>query len=137
LMEPFPTLYWITHPEVRSLISNLETQGRGIEYEQRLAADPTVRQSMETAHVEYAKERWEHVLSDEDRAWLIQRQWHPHVGCQHGRGVAGSRYPATVKCLHAHAAHYWSGNQNNTFGRWVAQELCDVVAAAKLEPPCR
>lgn len=128
LAEPFPTIYWITHPEVRSLISNLETKGRGFEYEQRLATDPKVRQSMETAHTEYATERWKNILTEEDREWLTQRKWHPHVGCQHGRGIAGSRYPATVKCLHAHAAHYWSGNTNNTFGEWVVQELCNVVA---------
>jgi hypothetical protein len=135
--EPFPTLYWITHPQIRALISDLEKRGRGTEYERRLAADPVVRRKMETAHKEYATERWQHVLTDQDRAWLVQRQWHSYLGCcgasgevqqqQNGRGIAGSRHFASVKCLHAHAAHYWSGNTNNIFGQWVAEELCDLM----------
>lgn len=125
LMEPFPTLYWITHPKVKALISNLEKDGRGVTYEQRLESDDSVRSSMKLAHKEYAVERWEKILTDDDKAWLTKRKWHPYVDDVDGRGVAGSRHPSKVKCLHAHAAHYWSGNANNIFGKWVEQELCD------------
>jgi hypothetical protein len=36
LLEPFPTIFWVTHPLVKALVSKLELDGIGKEYEKRL-----------------------------------------------------------------------------------------------------
>ena len=57
-----------------------------------------------------------------------------------------------IKCLHAHAAHYWSGCNDNIVGKWVAERVTQllkeyheqrqqqqasdiIVGKSELEPP--
>ena len=41
LMEPFPTIYWTTHPRIKDLVSKLEQDKMGTKYEQILQDETT------------------------------------------------------------------------------------------------
>jgi hypothetical protein len=133
LLEPFPTLYWLTHPILRTLTSKLElgnTHNATI-MEKRLEDDKAARESMARAHKAYGEERW-NLLVDADVKLLEERKWVASVGA--GRGVAGIRHPIGVKCLHAMLAHYLSrgpGSQDNVVGKWVYREICRLVKERK------
>ena len=109
IIEPFPTLYWLTSPTLRGTISKLELSK---EYnvqklETKLRSSPVYLQQMKRAHESYGTTRWA-LLTQTDRAKIIQRGWKNAL--DESRGVAGirlnnGRYDC-VKCLHAHAAHY-------------------------------
>ena len=171
LMEPFPTIYWVTHPLIKALISKLELDRVNVQFEERLVneeakennpaeingtenttviAEDTTRdfsssfsplESMKRAHKSYGKERRE-LLSFKDKDYVKGRRWYGDepTGAAGSSplqtqnttsippfseqcGVAGIRNPKAVKCLHAHTAHYWSGNGDNLVGQWVWERL--------------
>lgn len=137
LMEPFPTIYWVTHPLMKALISKLELDRLNVQFEERLANEATPLESMKKAHKSYGKERRD-LLSTSDRDYVKGRRWYgdnadswplesPNTTSippfSELCGVAGIRNPKAVKCLHAHAAHYWSGNKDNLVGQWVSERL--------------
>ena len=116
IIEPFPTLYWLTSPTLRATISKLELSK---EYnvqclETKLRSSPMYLQQMKRAHESYGTTRYE-LLTNNDRTKIIQRGWKNAL--DETRGVAGIRLNKNsgrggvvgydcVKCLHAHAAHY-------------------------------
>jgi hypothetical protein len=162
LLEPFPTIFWVTHPLIKAEISKLELERVGSEFEQRLvmadaeattaAATPTttpggeeqldgpnrrsttttdaasddggdnVAQLMRLAHASYGAERSSLLTSKDWEGVIRPRKWEEAFSST-GRGVAGIRNPLSVKCLHAHAAHFWSGCDDNVVGRWVSERL--------------
>lgn len=141
LVEPFPTLYWVTHPRFRALISKLELtsqqhqktdvgqqqpadNGKRIrQFQEQLKNDSNALHSMQLAHEKYSQERY-NLITKNDWEWIMQRKWQ---GAFLNRGVAGIRDPATIKCLHAHAAHYWSGCKENIVGKWVSEEIHSLL----------
>ena len=104
-IEPFPTMYWLTHPYLRALISQLEIEPtHNVKMmEDKLSSQPNHIQTMKDAHESYGNQRWE-LLTKEDQQDTIDRKWVDALGMK--RGVAGIRNFQTVKCLHTHAAHY-------------------------------
>eukprot|EP00579_Thalassiosira_antarctica_P016907 CAMPEP_0201934760 /NCGR_PEP_ID=MMETSP0903-20130614/34248_1 /ASSEMBLY_ACC=CAM_ASM_000552 /TAXON_ID=420261 /ORGANISM="Thalassiosira antarctica, Strain CCMP982" /LENGTH=433 /DNA_ID=CAMNT_0048475033 /DNA_START=28 /DNA_END=1326 /DNA_ORIENTATION=- len=109
IIEPFPTLYWLTSPLLRTFISKIEiSKDNGVvKMEERLRSSPSFLSQMERAHKSYGKHRWE-LLTPQDQTNIMQRGW--KAALDESRGVAGirlknDRYDC-VKCLHAHAAHY-------------------------------
>ena len=128
LIEPFPTIYWLTHPLLHTLVSQLEVQGFGKVCEDRLQHDPHALSRMQRAHDAYREERL--------ALWNASSPAEEAVA-QHGflhTGIAGMRNPAAVKCLHAHTAHFLSGCANNLTGAWVLEELRQGVAAVETPP---
>jgi uncharacterized protein len=123
LVEPFPTIYWLTHPTLHAAIAELERDGYGVHYEQRLAADTVALDCMRRAHTTYGKKRWL-LLSSTDQAYIQRRNWHESAFSTQ-RGVAGSTNPNAVKCLHAHTAHYLSGCTDNVIGQWAMEAVND------------
>jgi uncharacterized protein len=128
VVEPFPTIYWLTHPLLRVWISQLELDGLGVRLQQRLAApgNEALLERMKRAHEAYAMERVQ-LLTPADVALVEARHWEDAL-LTTSRGVAGVRNPRAVKCLHAHAAHYLSGaasngSSDNVVGEWVMQEV--------------
>ncbi|OEU17273.1 hypothetical protein FRACYDRAFT_225199 [Fragilariopsis cylindrus CCMP1102] len=121
LMEPFPTIYWVTNPLVKVLISKLELDRLGSQFEQRLVEGGKEEKAMQRAHKSYGNERFQ-LLSTRDMDYVKQRRWDESAFSENC-GVAGIRNSKAVKCLHAHAAHYWSGNSDNIVGRWVEERL--------------
>ena len=131
VVEPFPTLYWLTHPLLRILVSKMELQGLGIQLEQQLTKDEDAMESIERANRAYGQERYD-LLTSNDMDYIQQRNW--EGAFDPNRGVAGIRNFASVKCLHAHAAHYLSngeGSQDNILGKWVIQEISKTISAPK------
>lgn len=118
IIEPFPTLYWLTSPILRSHISQIElSKTHGVQMmEQRLKSSTHFLEQMARAHNSYGEARWA-LLTDIDKEEVLKRGWGDALGV--GRGVAGIRPKKSkdvdgndaetwdgIKCLHAHAAHY-------------------------------
>ena len=128
VLEPFPTLYWLTHPLLKIWVSKLEVTGWGVELEKRLEQDTTALARMKRAHLTYGRTRME-LLTPKDQMEIQARQW--NAALEEARGVAGIRNHAAVKCLHAHLAHYLSsdaGSQDNIVGAWVVDAICEMEA---------
>ena len=134
LMEPFPTIYWVTNPRVKALISKLELEKMGLELEQRLKESANDLESMKKAHQEYGNERLDLITSSsKDWKWIQEKGWEPAFASS--RGVAGIRNLASIKCLHAHAAHYWSGCQHNIVGKLVADKVSSMMMTMMMLNP--
>jgi hypothetical protein len=122
-LKPFPTMYWLTHPQLKVLVSQLEVAAFGVELETRLQKEPEALQRMQRAHIAYGQARWE-LLTTQDKEEMHRRQWTSALDAS--RGIAGIRNPAAVKCLHTHLAHYLSGDagsEDNVIGAWVLQAI--------------
>jgi hypothetical protein len=78
---PFPTTYYLTCPWLVAAIARLEAGGGVERFSRQAAADPALRASLEQADAE-------------------QRRLRPELDV----GIAGTRSPGKLKCLHAHAA---------------------------------
>ena len=82
---------------------------------------PSPLDAMKRAHQSYGIER-RLLLSSLDMEYVKNRRWDDSAFAD-SCGVAGIRNQKAIKCLHAHAAHYWSGNSDNVVGRWVSERL--------------
>lgn len=109
IVEPFPTIYWLTSPKLRILISQMElSKDNNVPtMEARLRSSQSYLDQMERSHKSYGKSRWE-LLTPQDKDSVRQRGWENAL--DERRGVAGislkkGRFDC-VKCLHAHVAHY-------------------------------
>lgn len=143
VVEPFPTMYWLTHPWLRTLVSQLELENFGSTLENRLAKDPAALKAMERAHLAYGQERFK-LLSDDDVSHYLHNKsataassssWEQALSPR--RGVAGIRNFASIKCLHAHVAHYLSGgpgSQDNQVGTWTVEALLELLQTQKQQP---
>ncbi|CAK4068193.1 unnamed protein product [Aphanomyces euteiches] len=120
LAEPFPTIYWLASQELSERISILEASGVVSLLTDRLIANPAHVETMRRMHADYAAERYA-MLTDADRRLVEQKQWTRALQVV---GIAGMRNPASVKCLHAHYAHYLA-TRNNLVGEWVHAILQD------------
>ncbi len=78
---PFPTTYYLTCPWLVAGIARVEAGGGVERFSQDAAADPTLRASLQRADAE-------------------QRRLRPELDV----GIAGTKSPEKLKCLHAHAA---------------------------------
>ena len=59
------------------------------------------------AHISYGNERWALLTKKDKGNVTYTRKWEGPTGPE--RGVAGIERYETVRCLHAHAAHYLAG----------------------------
>jgi hypothetical protein len=79
--RPFPTTYYLTCPWLVAEIARMEAGGGVERYSRAAADDPALARSLAKADAE-------------------QRRLRPELPV----GIAGSRDPSNLKCLHAHAA---------------------------------
>ncbi|MDN4474100.1 DUF501 domain-containing protein [Demequina zhanjiangensis] len=84
---PFPTLYYLTHPDAVGAVSTLEAIGTMKEMQERLAEDQELAAAYRAAHERYLAERAE--LGDV-----------PEID-----GISAGGMPDRVKCLHVLVAH--------------------------------
>jgi len=122
VVEPFPTIYWLTCPVLKAFVSTLE---QGDKYtvrhmEDRLKRLPDALSCMKEAHMSYGIERWS-LLTNSDRQSICDRGW--EASLNENRGIAGITRPETVKCLHTHLAHYLAGETQNCIGEWTLEAL--------------
>jgi hypothetical protein len=129
IVEPFPTIYWLTSPKLRILISKLEDMPKYCvrRMQERLRSDPEALSCMEKAHFNYGEERW-NLLTENDREEIVGRKWEGVLG--NSRGVAGIQKTDAVKCLHTHTAHYLSGEKNNIIGKWTVDALLEEFGSS-------
>lgn len=84
LEEPFPTMYWLTHPFLKTLVSQLEigSTDNVIEMQKRLASSEESLLAMKLAHECYARQRWD-LLTEQDKQRITAIESHDgdHDGC--------------------------------------------------------
>ncbi|MFD5599556.1 DUF501 domain-containing protein [Leucobacter sp. NPDC058333] len=85
--SPFPTFYYLCHPEAVAAASRLEAAGVMNEYNELLAEDPEIRAQYQRAHEQF--------IADRDSVGEV-----PEVA-----GVSSGGMPTRVKCLHALMGH--------------------------------
>ncbi|MBO1902223.1 DUF501 domain-containing protein [Leucobacter weissii] len=85
--SPFPTFYYLCHPEAVAAASRLEAAGVMVEYNELLAEDDEVRARYRLAHEQY--------IEDRSQAGDV-----PELA-----GVSAGGMPTRVKCLHALIGH--------------------------------
>lgn len=107
VVEPFPTLYWLTHPLLKLMISHLEFGHSSLNIqtlEQRLNSNPLYLEEMKKSHFIYGQKRTNLIASQDWEYIITPRKWNSALGAH--RGIAGILNPGKIKCLHAHAAQY-------------------------------
>ena len=147
IIEPFPTMFWLTSPKLRILISKMElSKTNNVQtMEQRLRSSQSHLDQMERAHKSYGRSRWE-LLTPQDKESVLSRGWENAL--DERRGVAGislvkERYDC-VKCLHAHVAHYlaqvaeweeeWKDGREctrddlNLVGKWTMESIVETLS---------
>ena len=112
-LVPFPTLYWLTCPQLSQSIAHLERDGVIAEVEAELARNADLRAELLRNHDDYIARRWA-TLSAEDQALITERGLLREFD---SRGIGGMTNRAAVKCLHLHVAqHLVTGN---AIGAWL------------------
>lgn len=127
-LTPFPTLYWFCCPVVGKAIADLERRGFVAGLERRLRRSEGAADRFVRSHEEYARERWE-TLSQDHRDMLEKNLEGTNDRMRdmvRYSGIAGTDYESfvggggegdanvdkrtkpSIKCLHAHYAHYRS-----------------------------
>jgi exopolyphosphatase/guanosine-5'-triphosphate,3'-diphosphate pyrophosphatase len=101
--NPFPTLYWLTCPDVAKAVSRLESEGWIRLLGDEAQKSPELRTRLRRAHEEYARERGR-----------------LRAGAESWGGVGGTAQG--LKCLHAHYAYHLAGG-DDPIGEWVARRL--------------
>ena len=128
---PFPTLYWLCHPQINKCVAELERRGCAAEFQKLLDGDVHLWNEWMRSHRQYARERWNSLTVDDQYCLLAAaaaaaddsgRSWsaaQSKLAILRESGISGSNLTATttttktmhggtpsVKCLHAHYAHY-------------------------------
>jgi hypothetical protein len=110
---PFPTTYYLTCPWLAAAVARLEAAGGVERWSERAEREPRLRRSVERADAE-------------------QRRIRPELDV----GIAGTRNPLKLKCLHAHAAFalarpgYELGERilDEVDERWCPDGRCAIAA---------
>ena len=110
--DPFPTTYYLTCPHLVAALARVEAAGGVERWSGKVAEDADLGRSLEQATEEQQRIRRE--LAGE------------RSGKDEGRsldfGIAGSRSPERLKCLHAHAA-FALARPGYALGDWILAEL--------------
>lgn len=115
---PFPTIYWLTCPFLRSRIDLLEADGWIGRLESHLASDESFAERQEEAHRMYIRDRLA-LLTERDRRTMENRRMLPSLS---ERGIGGIADRRRIKCLHLHVAHSLARGTNPT-GKIVLEAL--------------
>ncbi|MDN4477602.1 DUF501 domain-containing protein [Demequina lignilytica] len=84
---PFPTQYYLTHPDAVSAVSTLEADGVMKTMQARLGEEPELAAAYRAAHERYLEERY--ALGDVEEI----------------HGISAGGMPDRVKCLHVLVGH--------------------------------
>ena len=102
---PFPTLYYLTHPEATKEASRLEAAGFMATSAERLHSDLSAAARYREAHLSYVHSRETLEVVDEIA------------------GISAGGMPERVKCLHALMAHSLAvGPGVNPVGDWALED---------------
>lgn len=84
---PFPTMYYLSHPDLVARASGLEADGVMTKLNEMLAHDPVMQAAYQRAHESY--------IADRDAIAQVDEL----------DGISAGGMPTRVKCLHALIAH--------------------------------
>lgn len=93
--EPFPTTYYLTCPQLVAAIARIEAQGGVERWSDAVTSDLALSASLAETTDDQRRVRRE--LAGAERG--------SDDGASLDLGIGGSRSPAHLKCLHAHAAY--------------------------------
>jgi hypothetical protein len=100
--KPFPTLFWLVHPEINLTIDRLEANGLIAVLQQKIDIDVDLQNAMKKDHEAYidARANW---MSEEVKQEIDDKQMH---GAFDGRGIGGIADFSRIRCLHTwYGAH--------------------------------
>jgi hypothetical protein len=123
-LVPFPTLYWLTCPELSRAVSRLEMAGLIRRLDDRLAGDDDLAARLHADHASYVEARWR-LLDAADQAAATGAGL---AEAFRSRGIGGMRHWRSVKCLHLHLAHHLAAH--NTIGALLVDEFGIRVCVA-------
>jgi hypothetical protein len=110
--EPFPTTYYLTCPWLVAQVSRLESAGGVERWSRAVADDPELAASLTSATEEQRRLR---------RELAVGYRGHDR-GASLDLGIAGSRSPTHLKCLHAHSA-FALARTGYTLGERIVSEV--------------
>lgn len=141
--SPFPTLYWLTCPDISRAVADFERRGYIHNFEQELTSNPELASRLLKCHEEYAQERW-NTLTEEDQSLLsvdhpsktrmkIMMKFSGISGTNftvHESDEDGKPFVPHIKCLHAHYAQFRStmsrpGFTENPVGEMIHKQLIE------------
>jgi hypothetical protein len=123
---PFPTLFWFTNPAIGTAIAELERQGYILRIQESL--DESEKEGLLACHEKYAVMRWESLSLDHRQKLIGDPSLQRLRTMLQYSGVAGTMLSGSenidsipsIKCLHAHYAHFRSCMElGNPVGRRV------------------
>jgi len=109
---PFPTTFWLSCPLLRSRVGTLEADHVMVGFNERLAADDTLKDDYADAHERYVAFR--------------DAMGTPLEGAPGSGGM-----PGYVKCLHVHVGHYLATGDNP-----VGEETFQMLEPVACPAPC-
>jgi uncharacterized protein len=129
--RPFPTTYYLTCRHLVAAVSRVEAAGGVGRWSEAAAHDPALRDSLERATELQGRIRRE-LAGDADVAADVL-----------DLGIAGSRTPGSLKCLHAHVAFalaqpgYHLGERilDEFEPRWPAESCCSTEGRPRAVAP--
>lgn len=133
--ELFPTLYWVTCPQLAVQLARLEADGWLARVRHLLDNDMVFAEAQDKAHQQYADMRRRALgrkAGNRLRAGAAD-----YAAVLDGTGVGGTRHPRHVKCLHAHYAHWLAtgcdpiGALADTWMQKLASARCRSCAAGE------
>ena len=110
--DPFPTTYYLTCPHLVAAVSRLEAEGGVERWTERAREDDVLAASLSRATAVQRRRRKE--LAGNGRG--------SDGGASLALGIAGSREPENLKCLHAHAA-FALAHPEYELGRAILDEV--------------
>ena len=111
--KPFPTLYWLTDPDLCYRIDQLEAAGTIKRMQAMVDADPALQDRMRQDNHRYIAKR-EELMSEADRRQLQQLGFGEVLA---SKGIGGIADFTRIRCLHTwYAAHLVVPN---TVGRLI------------------
>lgn len=116
-LTPFPTLYWLTCPNLCLQLSHLERDGAISILAAELADDRVMQADVLRDHESYIALRWA-TLSQKDQKHVSELGM---TNAFQSRGIGGMSNFAAIKCLHLHVAHNLA--IGSTMGRWIAKRF--------------
>jgi uncharacterized protein len=110
--DPFPTTYYVTCRHLVAAISRLEAAGGVERWTEEARRDPTLAESLASAHEEQRRVRAELAGAETGR----------DEGASLTLGIGGSANPEQLKCLHAHVA-FALARPGYELGQRIAAEI--------------
>ena len=116
-IAPFPTMFWLSCPELGRIISRLEMSGLIQQLDDRLAQDDELAAALQSDHERYVVQRWQ-LLNETEQLQVRDAGLYDMF---QKRGIGGLNHWRSVKCLHLHFAHHLA--DSNAIGAILSEEF--------------